>query len=373
MYYKRFWTYINLFRNKSRTLMYAKQYLFCLILFLISTGCTRQKQIQQLPEIVKTYELGNLDIKSGSCHPIEETRTFIHAADMFVYHDSILIVLNKPTASHVLELYNLKSKEIISKHILFGNGPKEMLNCKADLYNNILLVRDFVRMNYITINLNDLLINPEYDIVLKSYKSKLPIYNLYPINDDILFLNPYCYEDSEVPISNTEPRFFYNQRKFNLKDLYNSCNVAQGMMACNFTDSLIVFASYYYPELEIYNFELSPKAFVYGPKRMDINVVIREREIIFKGYIPLSYRGMTCDDTCIYTMFKGSDNSIDNFCYLIKYNWDGTMLEIYQIENNSLSTLSKSMFPDKFYCVGNDEFGKVLYEINLNNSYEESN
>ena len=49
------------------------------------------------------------------------------------------------------------------------------------------------------------------------------------------------------------------------------------------------------------------------------------------------------------------------------------MLEIYQIENNSLSTLSKSMFPDKFYCVGNDEFGKVLYEINLNNSYEESN
>ena len=126
----------------------AKQYIFCLILFFTSVACTNQTQTHSLPEVVRTYEVGDLDIKSGSCHPIEVTRTFIHASDMFVYHDSILIVLNKPTASHVLELYDLRSEEIISKHILFGSGPEEMLNCKADLYDNILQVRDFIRMNY---------------------------------------------------------------------------------------------------------------------------------------------------------------------------------------------------------------------------------
>ena len=144
------------------------------------------------------------------------------------------------------------------------------------------------------------------------------------------------------------------------------------MIACNFTDSLLVFASYYYPELEIYDFELSPKTFVHGPKHMDINVVIREREIIFKGYIPLSYGGLTCDDSSIYTMFKGSDYRTDSFSLLIEYNWEGELLDVFRIENNSLSTLSKSMSPNKFYCMGNDELGKVLYEINVNNSDEET-
>ncbi|MBE9488389.1 MAG: hypothetical protein IMY73_04305, partial [Bacteroidetes bacterium] len=118
----------------------------------------------------------------------EKSLDFIHAKNMNVYNDSILIILNKPNdETKFVEFYNLNTNKKIADYIGRGNANNEMLMCISHLDGNKYIVEGFAKKKIAIINLDSVISNPNYKIPeLLSYSMSSQFITPYG-DDDYIF------------------------------------------------------------------------------------------------------------------------------------------------------------------------------------------
>ena len=107
-----------------------KRYLiFCLISCILLVQCSERK-----PVGFDSLEILPADVKERTT-ALEATKVIdadeiISAKHIFVYKDSVLVVVNKPKHDGwFLELYNLYTKSLLGRFVRNGNGPQRDVEC----------------------------------------------------------------------------------------------------------------------------------------------------------------------------------------------------------------------------------------------------
>ena len=234
--------------------------------------------------------------------------------------DETLKVLNKPTAAYCVQVYNIYSGNHIIDLIRKGNGPKEMLLCQARIIDENLYIRDFAKGNYTVINLPILLrTTNDYDVPeLKKYQEKFNVYDFIEINNQLLYLNPLCFEDRNYNVNNHEPRLIYGRHTWP-RNAYDAFNVSQGTIMSSNQDSLIVFASLNTNELEIYDRELNPQVKVLGPTYFDVEYNFDGNHVTFKDNAYYGYQCVINAGDSFWATYQGELIDKVKQTYIIQY------------------------------------------------------
>ena len=337
-----------------------KTNIFLGLSLLIFVCCKRQMGISW-QHIVKN-DISEIQVKNANMDILPLSEKMIHAKDFWVCKDSVLVVLNKPTADHFVEFYNINSEKCYAKVIRKGNGPREMLNCDAYLRDDVLCVCDFVKSNYVQIAIDEIIEERElYELSeLSSYKKKYNIHGFRHMGDRILYLNPFCFGSESHKIYNNEPRFFYDNRRINVKEKYYAFNVSQGHIEINDIDSLIVFASLNTNEMEIYDFDLKPIKKIEGPTKMHINYCVDEKNVVFEN-ASYGFMGLINAGNTYWATYQGQPIKDIKHSYVLQYDWTGKLINGYYADKY-LSTLTLSLDGNILYLRGNIPFssGKLF-------------
>jgi len=352
------------------------------ILVLVGVGCQRQNLeewplVEQLPISVKE------NATPLRAEIVEASYDFIYAKDLFVYRDSIMIVLNKAYKDvHFVEFYNLNTNQVINRFISMGNGPGEMLNTLAHVRGNELYVHDFAKNQIGIINIDSVLHNPGYRMKpLVGFNNNVgsPFVTFYK-DDQLIMQNPYYFYDKKLGIDNKASRFVSTDigeinRTFSSLDeaRYYTYNVSQGLIIPNLDKNRLIYASSFLNELGIYDMDLKPMKFIMTPD--DITPTYRldeDNQIIFNRVAPYAYRGYYVEDEYFYVSYVGDyfsgDKPLRDFSsWIFKFDWDGNFVESYH-SPEYINTLSKSIDKDVFYGRGFDEDGiTVLWKLSSDN------
>lgn len=313
------------------------------------------------------YDIADYNVSETKYVEIPFSREFIHAHLFYVYADSILVVANLNSADYFIEFYNMNTRKCITKCLRKGNGPNEMINCHAYLYGDRLIVDDFVKSRYASIDMDRIAKEGQnYELEdLKQYSGNFDAVGVYPLDSEkLLMMNPYCFESKQLKIDNKEPRFYYNERNFS-DGLARTYNIAQGYMQINHRDSLIVFASFAEPVMELYDFNLNCLKKVTGPTNMKVTY---HKELAFKNHGAYSYMSLAADDDGIYALYVGNqkDNAIERpkpYTHILRYDWNCVLKDV-AIAPLRLNAISRTSDENTFYVSGYDEDGvKVLYKL----------
>jgi hypothetical protein len=313
---------------------------------------------------------------------VEASYDFIYAKDFFVYNDSVMIVLNKPTRDvRFLEFYNLNSNTIINRFISLGNGPGEMLNTLAHVRDNELFVHDFAKNQIGMLNIDSILYNPKYRMDPPTRFSNnvgSPFVTFYRDNE-LIMQNPYYFSSAKLGIDNEMPRFIISEIEKPNKRLsvldnvrYFTYNVSQGSIIPNLEKNRVVYASSFLNELGIYDMNLNPVKLILTPD--DIEPTYRfddGNQIVFDRIAPYAYRGHCVDDNYFYVSYVGDyfsgEKHLKEFSsWIFKLDWNGNLIDSFH-SSKYINTLSKSPGEDVFYGRGFDEDGTtVLWKLSLN-------
>ena len=334
--------------------------------------CACQCQSGYIPEWHQEirYDLDANNVSSVKSHEIVPfTRSLVHAKDFWVYKDSVLVVLNKPTADHFVEFYNINSEKCYAKVIRKGNGPGEMLNCNARLNNCSLYVRDFVKGNYVVIDIDEIIgcYGDDYKLEeFKPYREYVSAYDIHEISSEKhLYLNPYCFSSVVDGIDNKEPRFFYEGTwKPDMKKL-NAYNVSQGHILVNERDSLILFAGLDLNQIEIYDYALNPLTKIVGPKNLHPRYSFHDGRVAFDKVAFYNYLGVCDAENGFYVTYSGEEIGKARGVYIFQFDWTGNRIRSCFV-NKYIATISLSSDHRYIFARGKDEDGSVvLYKLDL--------
>ena len=308
---------------------------------------------------------------------IDTCYQFIHAKDFFVYHDSILVILNKPHQDgNFVELYNLNSNKLVKSLIKTGNGPHEMINTIAHIRNNELIVHDFAKNQIASVDLDSALAFPDYKFpaLIKFSNNVGSPFVTFLDENRLIMLNPYYFKNKNLGINNGASRFIINEKdidpNFNRVNsrLYYTYNVSQGFIVPNIEKDRIIYASNFYDEIEIYDCDLHLLRRIEGPDNLIPSYQIHNREIIFNKTVPYTYRNYAITDDFFYLSYIGdyytSGSQLQDFeSWILKFDWDGNFIECYHSEEY-VSTISLSDTDGEFYARGLDQKGvPVVLEL----------
>lgn len=340
--------------------------LLCITSLLCGCQCNAEYVAEWQQEL--GYDLNTIEIDSvKTCSIIPLSKELVHAKDFWVYRDSVLVVLNKPACDYFIEVYDLKSGKRLTRCIMKGNGPTEMLNCNARLNGDNLYVRDFVKGNYTVVNLDEIVqYKNDYQLgFFKRYKESLSVYDVHEIGGRLLCLNPYCFYSPDIGVDNLEPRFFYEGEWKPGNRKLNAFNVSQGHIVVNDVDRKVLFAGLDLSQIEIYDFSLTPLVKVNGPKNLNIKYVSRDGRVTFYKTAYYSYLGACGLDDCFYVTYSGQDINNAKSTYIFKFDWSGNVLKSVFVDKY-LATISPSSIENVLYVRGKDDDGEtVMYKLEI--------
>ena len=303
---------------------------------------------------------------------IKASYDFIYAKNFFVYEDSIMIVLNKPSNYvNFIEFYNIKMGKIINRFITRGNGPGEMLNTLAHIRKNNLYIHDFMANQIVSINIDSVLSFPDYKIekpIRFSNNVGSPFVTFYK-NDQLIMNCPFYFYDKKMGIDNNAPRFIVTDSKEEISlslsaHIYYTYNVSQGLIVPNQEKNRLIYASCFLPEIEVYDMELNPIKRIIGPDKLKPSYRIDGNQIVFNKIVPYSYTGYYFDKEHLYfsyvgDYFHGDMELKDLKSWILKYDWDGNFIESFDLPEY-INGLSKSVEENVFYGRGFDSDGTVV-------------
>jgi hypothetical protein len=304
--------------------------------------------------------------------------TFYAARDFYVYHDSVLIVINGKAKDSLsfLYFYRMDSMDLIAKYFRYGNGHGEMLSANVDLNDDVLFVNDYVKAQFAFINVDSLLYSSgNYSVLPKNHNvygapTVVPYKNLY------ITENPYCFCDEEAGIEQGVEqgisRFIVTNGKDSPLDgndyKINPRNVAvDGRIICKPDGNAFVYASFGLSQVEFYDKDLSLLRIVDGPRRLKVNynrITIdgnSQEQIMYDGKVPYCYLGYCCDDEFVYLayvgdFFGGNEDLQSMPTYILKFDWNGDYVSGYKY-NHYLSCISKGLEENTFYATTIDKDG----------------
>ena len=345
-----------------------------ILIFLVG-GCTNHNS-----EVFPLTETLDLSVKENAkplkAEIVQASYDFIHAKDFFVYQDSIMIVLNKPsTEVRFVEFYNLNTNTRINGFISKGNGPGEMLNTLAHIRGNLLFVHDFVKNQIVRINIDSVLQNPDYrlePLIQFSNNIGSPFVTFYR-DDKLIMQNPFYFQDKELSIDNKTPRFITEDNdsvslQFD-ESFYYTYNVSQGLIIPNPVKNRLIYVSSFLNELAIYDMDLKPIKMITGPDNLKPTYRLDPgNQIAFDKMVPYSYMGFWTDENSIYFSYIGDfffrNKRLKDFSsWIFRFDWDGNLIESFY-SPEYIKSLSKSSDDCMFYGRGFDQDGMtVLWKL----------
>lgn len=324
-------------------------------------ACSMQTQysdntIELDTEIKQTAKSFNKDI-------VPLPKEFIYAKSFHVYKDSILIVLNKKNKeTSFLEFYNLQTNDSIGQYLSYGQGPCEFLDAKIHLYDNLLAIEDIHKKEWLYLNLDslrsELLHNPQM-IKINTYTfDVIPYKQGSFIMED---LNHFYSEDLGMDFRTERLKRImpdYTESNEDIPPFYVK-NVVGGIILPNFSKERVVYASQYYPIVEIYDDDLLLHKTITGPDDIKPQYMVVDNEVIFKKRIPYSYLAHTQNKDFFYLTYMGNfyevEKKLINYpLWLFKYDWNGNLLNSFYI-GEYVKSISVSGDGKSFYATSYDE------------------
>lgn len=345
--------------------------IFGLLLCALFVQCSEQKPVgfdvvQELSSDVKEKAV------ALKAEKVIESDEFIPAKEMFVYRDSILVVVNKPiSGGWLLELYNLNAKSSLGKFVRKGNGPKEMLKVMAHVNKNKLILHDYIKRRVLSFDLDSAILDKSYSYGTPVSFCKNAGSPFVTFFDDsrLIMLNPYYLENDKLGISNGEPRFLVNDIGSQAVLLRSgerkprSYNIEQGFIFPDKSHNKVIFASSYYPEIEMYDYELKPLKKITGPDDLKIDYRVSGNNVVFSKVVPYAYQSYAMVSDGFYLLYIGgyytsSRKYKDMQSWIFKFDWEGNFIKSYHFDQ-FLGSLSVSSDEETFYGRGFDEDGNV--------------
>ena len=345
----------------------GKKIKFKILPFCVLCGtltCCTHSVAEDWNAVIK-YRLDDFSISKPICLDVNIPDTLYHAKKLYVFGDTCLIVLNNETADYFLEVYDMKNNRLVTRQIRKGNGPNEMLLCQARMSGDKFFVKDFAKGNYVIIDICELLREKESyklpDVV--HYRDNNNILDLYPVSEESsIKLNSYYFHSPNDKLYNNEPRFFY-ERDIDTRRLIYASNVSQGHIVVNTDKKVVVFCSLNDDVMEFYDIQLNPLTKISGPIPLDVRYAYDGKYVCFKNAY-YGYLGMAGNSEFLYAIFHGTEIGAARNSYILKYNWEGALLSIYETEKY-LTTISTSPKNDVVYVSGYKDGEAVLYEMFL--------
>lgn len=262
---------------------------------------------------------------------------FVHAKQLFVISDSIILASNRPGADYFIDFYDLETKRLLTKYIRSGNGPGEALNCDSSVSDGTVYVNDFVRKELLMVNIDSALNDGNYKVPSYPYSHGKTIPSISGRGDSVYFLNPYCLEYK--PYHTGKPRYFSAKKFHELPDdafnhRLNTFNVSQGELLVKPGGGTIAFFSLNYPFVEFYSSPESPYLRINFPSNIEQKFRTEGNEVIFNGFIHYTFTGASCDDEYLYGAYVDDvltrERDMEAFStYIVKMNWCGDILGCY--------------------------------------------
>lgn len=353
--------------------MSSRNFIFVVFISLLSIQCSNMRddvyfsEVSVLPKSCKdqAIELFSTEIPT--------TQEDVYAKDYYVYKDSILITINKPTPEHNFVIVsNLITKEVYNEYLGYGNGPNEMLNVMAHLQGDDLVVHDFVKHQICKISVDSA-------ICSRNYFPHKPIgfcdeagspFVTFLTRDSLIMLNPYYFENKSLGMSNGESRFLTGNDKHQYSLLRNrtnrvySYNVEQGFVIPDKNRDRIFFASVFYPIVEIYSFNQNPYIRIIGPDQLTPSFRVKDGLVSFERNVPYAYRSYAIGSNSIFMVYIGdfltpTSSLNDMGSYIFQFDWDGNLLQTYHTDKY-IGSLSVSIDEHSFYGRSFDEDGNVI-------------
>lgn len=344
---------------------------FGLLLCALFVQCSEQK-----PVGFDSLEILPADVKERTI-ALEATKVIdadeiISAKQLFVYKDSVLVVVNKPKRDGwFLELYNLYTKSLLGRFVRKGNGPKEMLRVMAHVNKNKLILHDYIKHQVVSFDLDSAILDKSYSYGTPVSFCKNAGSPFVTFFDDsrLIMLNPYYLENDKLGISNGEPRFLVNDIGSQAVLLRSgerkprSYNIEQGFIFPDKSHNKVIFASSYYPEIEMYDYELKPLKKITGPDDLKIDYRVSGNNVVFNKVVPYAYQSYAMVSDGFYLLYIGgyyttSTEHKDMQSWIFKFDWEGNFIKSYHYDQY-LGSLSVSSDEETFYGQGFDENGNV--------------
>lgn len=297
-------------------------------------------------------------------HLIADSEEFLHAANMLVYNDSLMIVVNTPRKDiDCVEIQSLKERKRLASFIKMGNGPGEVLKLSSFIQDSLLVLWDFVRCNIYVVNLEQGIRTSDFE-----YSEAIPSGGDVPSQglvfwsgDSILFLNPYFFEDKDLRISNGQPPFVIQKIGQRLRlDLgvnpMLSYNVFQGALVLNKEKDRLFFASDSKDCLSMFDTGLKYLKRISGPVKLVPRYSVHDNSLSYKGKVPYAYSESCASEDCFWLIFHGQYDvykpDAKKVSYIMRFDWDGNLQKTYRVNQIIYSITKSDLGEDVFYVHG---------------------
>ena len=302
------------------------------------------------------------------------------AQKFYVFHDSILVVVNgQTTESHLIDVYSLSSGQVVASLFRVGRGENEMLRVKTYLSGNLLLVYDFQTLRLSCINMDSLLLCADYKPSISKPMGGGSTF-ICPFKGHLIMENGYYFKDRAAGIDQGDKRFLKEEEYYTdeIKTYeYNTLNVAaNGRILVHPNSKRVIYASLNRPFYEVYDEDLNLIKVVTGPNILDIRYSVDEgaeggKEVTFKSPIPYSYVDYCYDERSVCFLYYGisvnyraGENLEDYPGYIIETDWDGDFIKSYNLGGYAISISKSAQYDGVFYACMYDEEGlPQLYKV----------
>ena len=351
-----------------------KKLTIILLFLVIMTSCSTEKasnvEVVEIPESIKSDAIE----LSAKIVPFAEPHLYVYK--YFVYNDSLLLVCNMSSSEEkAIKVYTYPELEFISDFIPFGRGPGELLSAGFAVSGDKLVVDDQnVRYNFIIPI--DSLLNEDYTPLYNNHGIQGSIFAEYS-KDSLVGNNPNYFSDDERGIGNDAERLVLLSKTNELgqesvfgKHKYYAGNVSYGSLITNQDKKVIVYAGAYFPDIEIYDYDLNLKKIVRAPGEFKYSYSVDAKN----NWIELNHTIFCFSDlfntddyfyaSYIGSYYKGGDVLQGNYESLIfKLDWDGNLIETYKYDKR-IFTFTVSTDGNTFYAtVLDDEDSSILVEL----------
>jgi len=355
-------------------------YLTLFSLCLIAAGCYNKQGNAEYPiaEALSKDMLKHADVLHiDTIYKAFIEDTVIYGEKFLVYNDTILIVENGENKhGHLLEFYNLRTKEIIAKYYPMGHGHDEALGLDIRLNEKYLLVNEWVTGKVALMNVDSILLDPEYAVTLESHNQTEAV--VYPYGGDYLYGNPCCFTSKEYGINQSPPEFpqiirtngketYIEQHKLKY---YTGDVAGQGNIVIDAETKNVAYLNPHKSEIGIYDKDLDFIKKITGPVELETRYETVEfddmgRRIIFKGRQPYGYLNFCSDGSNFYVTYVGGylynkQNIQDLKCYIMVYNRNWEFVKCYSTGTYVCSITKSEKEDDAFYATVLDNNGSCI-------------
>lgn len=298
----------------------------------------------------------------------------VTTVNIFIVNDSLAVVHNaEQTDRKLVEIYNLNSGALVWEYFSKGNGPEEILMGRSGMFNDTLLLEDFMRDRFVLVPVDRIISGEHFRPEFHSYSVITPRFK--PFKGKLLAINPNRFIDKQAGINNDGDRFILTDSSFsyqeNRKYQYETSNVTNGNIIVSYENDRVIYYSANQPLIEVYDTDLNLVRTVSGPELpMAAEFSLIGPMVIYSNGLPYAYTQSCSNSEYVYIAYIGelttAEKNYDEFdTRIFKFDWNGNFIDSYLIDI-SVTGLSLSEDGRTLYVFGREHDGTdVLKKYNL--------